>query len=199
MALVKSRVVPWLVPVVAAGIVLLAHPIWLRAPASFLVRAEEPFQADVVVVLAGDYYGDRILRAAGLVRQGFAPKILVSGPEGFFGDYECDLAIRFAVRNGYPEEWFVRLPNRANSTKEEAAAVVPELRRRNVHRFMLVTSDFHTRRAGGIYRSLAPDSDMRVVAAPDRFFVVDGWWRSRQGQKRVVLEWTKTVAGWLGY
>jgi uncharacterized SAM-binding protein YcdF (DUF218 family) len=61
-----------------------------------------------------------------------------------------------------------------------------------------VTSDYHTRRAGRVFRSLAPPAQVRIVAAPDRFFRADSWWRSRQGRKLVVLEWQKTLANWLG-
>ena len=46
----------------------------------FLVHTETPSHADVIVVLAGDPSGHRILRAAELVKQGYASKVLVSGP-----------------------------------------------------------------------------------------------------------------------
>ena len=39
---------------------------------------------------------------------------------------------------------------------------------------------------------------MRVVAAPDEYFRADSWWRNRQGQKIVFLEWTKTVTSLAG-
>ena len=63
---------------------------WMGA---WLVHSDEPFPADVVVVLAGDPYGNRILKGADLVKQGFAPKVLVSGPAGLYDLHECDLAI----------------------------------------------------------------------------------------------------------
>ena len=86
----------------------------------------------------------------------------------------------------------------AHSTREEAGVIVADLRRRGVHRFLLVTSDFHTARAGRIYRAAAPDLDVRVVAAPDRYFRADGWWRNREGQKVFLMEWMKTVANAVG-
>ena len=88
--------------------------------------------------------------------------------------------------------------NEALSTREEAGAILADLRRRGVHRFLLVTSDYHTARAARIYRRAAPDLDMRVVAAPDKFFRADGWWRNREGRKIFVVEWMKTVANALG-
>jgi len=188
----------WILAALVAAAVWLSHPLWMTALASCLVRAEEPVRADIAVVLAGDGYGERILKGAELVRQGFTGKVLVSGPEGMYGYNEAELAIPFAVRHGYPESWFVPLPHKALSTREEAAVVVRELRRRGVRRCLLVTSNYHTRRAGAIFRSAAPDLEFRVIAAEDRFFRPDGWWRTREGQKRFVLEWMKTIAGWFG-
>jgi uncharacterized SAM-binding protein YcdF (DUF218 family) len=188
----------WILAALAAAAVWLAHPLWMTALGSCLVRAEEPFRADIAVVLAGDGYGERVLKGAELVRRGFTGKVLVSGPEGMYGYNEAELAIPFAVGHGYPESWFLPLPNKSLSTREEAAVVAPELRRRGVRRCLLVTSNYHTRRAGRIFRSAAPDVIFRVIAAEDRFFRPDGWWRTREGQKRFVLEWMKTIAGWFG-
>jgi uncharacterized SAM-binding protein YcdF (DUF218 family) len=175
------------------------HSWWLAALGRMLVRDEGPARADIAVVLAGDFYGHRVVRAAELVKQGYVPKILVSGPNMLYGFYECDLEIAFAVKRGYPEAWFIRAPNEARSTREEAAAILPDLRRRGVHRFLLVTSDFHTARAARIFsHAAAPDPDMRVVAAPDEYFRADGWWHNREGRKTFVVEWLKTVANGLG-
>jgi uncharacterized SAM-binding protein YcdF (DUF218 family) len=61
------------------------------------------------------------------------------------------------------------------------------------HKVLLVTSDYHTRRAGKIFRSAGPDLQFVVVAAPDNSFTPDGWWRSRQGEKVFLIEWLKTA------
>ena len=174
------------------------HAWWLAALGGLLVRDEGPAKADIAVVLAGDYYGHRVVRAAELVKQGYVPNVLVSGPNMLYGYYECDLEIPFAVKRGYPENWFIRAPNESRTTREEAVAILADLRRRGVHRFLLVTSNFHTARAARIFRAAAPDLDMRVVAAPDEYFQVDGWWRNREAQKLFLLEWSKTVANRLG-
>jgi uncharacterized SAM-binding protein YcdF (DUF218 family) len=145
-------------------------------------------------VLAGDASGNRILKGAELVREGFAPKVVVSGPEGNYGYYECDLAIPFAVKAGYPESYFVRFPNQAHSTEEEAAAAAPELRSLGVHRVLLVTSVYHTRRAGADFRAAAPDLTLFVVSAPDQYYTAEGWWRNREARKTFLYEWLKTGA-----
>jgi uncharacterized SAM-binding protein YcdF (DUF218 family) len=165
---------------------------------SFLVNAGPPVKADVVLVLDGDETGQRILTAAQLVRDGFAPQVLVSGSTGVYGNYSCDLAIPFAVKHGFPESYFVHFENQASSTFEEARAVLPVIHQHGYRRILLVTSDYHTRRAGSIYRAQAPDLTFILVAAPDRHFSPDGWWHDREGRKTFLFEWMKTVANWVG-
>jgi uncharacterized SAM-binding protein YcdF (DUF218 family) len=181
------------------ALVLLAvtHTAWLTALGNRLVREDGPAKADLAVVLAGDKYGNRILKGGELVRQGYVPAVLVSGP-GFYNTYESDMAIAFAVRHGDPPQWFIPLPHHADSTAEEAWQVLYYLAGHNIHSFLLVTSDYHTARAGCIFRADIRSSNagiqMRVVAAPDRWFHADSWWKTREGRKIFVQEWTKTVA-----
>lgn len=189
---------PGCIGVLAAAVAIwAAAPLWLPAVGTALVKAGPPHQADIAVVLAGDENGDRILKGAELVRAGFVPKVLVSGPK-LYNRYECDLAIEFAVKHGYPESMFIRNPNVTRSTRSEAATLVPEMRRMGVRSFILVTSDYHTRRAGRLFHAAAAELDMYVVAAPDTDFTLNQWWKSREGKKTVVLEWSKTVAALFG-
>jgi uncharacterized SAM-binding protein YcdF (DUF218 family) len=179
-------------------LILLPYRFWLTELGKFLVRSESPAPADLVVVLAGDFGGNRILTAGDLVRQGLAPKALISGPSEIYGQFESDLAIPFAVRRGYPASDFVALHNDSRSTASEAQVVIGELRHLHARRIDLVTSNYHTRRAGHIYRAAAPDLEFHVVGAPDPNFTPDGWWKSRDGRKTFLFEWMKTVATWLG-
>ena len=183
---------------VAVAVLAAGHSWWLTACGRMLVNVQPPAKADIAVVLAGDYYGHRILKGAELVRQGYVAHALVSGPEGAYGHHECDLAVAFAVQHGYPKEWFIAFPHAANSTGEEAQVIVPELRRRGVHSFLLITSNFHTARAGRIFRRHTAGLEMRVVEAPDEWFRLEDWWKNRQGRKIFYFEWSKTVASALG-
>ena len=84
----------------ALAVVLpITHTAWLTALGNRLVREDGPAKADLAVVLAGDKYGNRILKGAELVSRGYVPAVLVSGP-GLYNTYECDMAIEFAVREG---------------------------------------------------------------------------------------------------
>jgi uncharacterized SAM-binding protein YcdF (DUF218 family) len=170
----------------------------LGALGAYLVQADPPQKADAALVLAGDGWGNRILTAAQLARDGYVPKVLVSGPDGAYGNHECDLAIPFAVKHGYPASYFLHVEHQGRSTLLEAKAVLIEIRRMGIKKLMVVTSDFHTRRSGFIFRKLAPDLKILVVAAPDENFTANGWWHSREGQKTFLLEWQKTLANWFG-
>ena len=186
----------YLVGLVIAAIFL--HAQILGALGGFLVKADAPQKAEAALVLAGDGWGHRILTAAQLASDGFVPKVLVSGPDGAYGLHECDLAIPFAIKHGYPEAYFVHMEHSARSTVAEAQTVLPVIRRMGLKRILVVTSNYHTRRAGAIFRKLAPDLMILVVAAPDESFTADGWWHRREGQKTFLVEWEKTVANWVG-
>ncbi len=201
MAQRRSLKLTFLVVAALAGLLAITHAAWMSALGRVLIREDGPAKADIAVVLAGDKYGNRILKGAELVRQGYVPAVLVSGP-GFYNTYESDMAIAYAVHRGEPLQWFIPVPHHAESTAEEAWEVLRALEIRNARTFLLVTSDYHTARAGRIFRKAIRDSnaglEMRVVAAPDRWFRADSWWKSREGRKIFLSEWMKTVASALG-
>jgi uncharacterized SAM-binding protein YcdF (DUF218 family) len=183
---------------VLALVVYVSRAWWLGAIGSALVHDEGPAKADIAVVLGGDTWGHRIVKGGELVKQGYVPAVLVSGPPGFYGFNEADLAIPFAVSKGYPKEWFIAVRHSGLSTRGEAGILLDELRRRNVRTFLLVTSSFHTARARRIFLSaehgMGGGPSFRTVAAPDQYFSADGWWHSREAAKTVFMEWAKTVA-----
>ena len=186
--------------VVAVGLILFfSFPILLRSAGDFLVDSSPPEKADAVILLAGDFSGSRLMRAVELVRSGYAPLILVSGPAEAYGINEATLAIQFAARQGIPSTYFEPVFMEAHSTVEEAQALAPELKRRDIRNVIIVTSNYHTRRARGVFeRVLGPGIRVQAVSAPDRYFHPDWWWQNREGQKTLFLEYSKTVAGWLG-
>lgn len=184
--------------VLLVAVAIVSYPWWLPKLGEALVENDGPAKADIGVVLGGDYWGDRIEKAAQLIRQGYIPQALVSGPPGFYGYHECDLAIPFIVRQGYPAADFIAFSHDALSTEAEARVVLAELRRRNVRSYLLITSDYHSRRAARTFRYIARkmgyEPEMRAVTANDRLFHLDRWWQWREGRKTVFFEWTKTLA-----
>ena len=85
----------------------------------------------------------------------------------------------------------------ADSTQDEAKILDQELRSRAIKHAIIVTSDFHTARAGRIFAA-ATSGDVRYSfqASPTPGFHPDSWWRSRPGKEIVTIEWIKTLNTW---
>jgi uncharacterized SAM-binding protein YcdF (DUF218 family) len=181
------------------ALVLATAPWWIHWPAQFLVQSDPPVKSDGIIVLAGDGAGYRIQAGAELAKQGYAPIVLASGAEWFYGACECDLAIDYAVKNGQPRELFAPLRNNATSTDMEARELYAEVLRRKWKSVLFVTSDYHTRRTRMVLNRLKPPGiSIAIFGAPDRYFRPDHWWWHRESRKTLLLEWSKLVAEMLG-
>jgi len=132
------------------------------------------------------------------MKKRLAPVALVSGPP-YYSITESDLAIDLAVRHGHRREWFVSVPNTSTSTVEEAQALHEALRQRGARSVLVVTSNYHTARAGRIWRKEAPELRVEMVAAQDANFDPKRWWLDREGRKIFFFEWSKTVTSPLGF
>ena len=169
----------------------------LNATFDFLVVSEPPVKADLAVVFAGDSQGNRILTAAQLERDGYVPAILVSGPNGSYDNHECDLAIPFSVKRGYPENYFRHFHGEYTNTADEATAIIAELSKENIKKVLIVTSAYHPRRTFSYFKNLN-GIEAHMIAAPDRYANHGTWWLHREGRKTIFFEWSKTIATWLG-
>ena len=200
-----SRTYRWLVRLITSclvALVLVAGFRWqatLTALGSFLVCSETPQPSDLILVLGGDFYGPRVLKGAELATQGYAPRLLISGPPYRSRPEEQsrpegEFAIAFLAQQGYPTGSFESFGHNARSTIEEAIALRPELARRGVKRVLLVTSAHHSRRALIVFQMLCSGIHFISVAAPDPFYHADRWWRDASSRRLFVSEWTK-IAG----
>lgn len=191
------RYIPLVVLAACGG----ASPIWGPSLGTFLVdAAPAPVKADAIVVLAGDWWGLRIEKGGELVRAGFASQAIVSGPFHHYGKCEADLAIEWAGKKGYPSAYFAAEPIAGASTEEEAAELANIVRKRGFKSIVLVTSNYHTRRAGRLWRAAAKgDFAVTVVAANDKDVVEPSrWYATREARKKIFFEWVKTLTGPFG-
>lgn len=189
----------------AIFLLILTYRFWLPWFGTHLVdpSAAVPYpmaKADAVVVLAGDFFGLRVLKGGELVsRDKLAPVVLVSGPGHVYGVSEAKLAIDLAERAGYDRRLFEALPFDYFSTEQEAQVISNELVKRGVVRVIVVTSNYHTGRAGRIWRRYAAGKfGVQMAAAPDHDFVPETWWQNREGRKKAFYEWMKLMTGPLG-
>jgi uncharacterized SAM-binding protein YcdF (DUF218 family) len=173
-------------------------PSALRYLGNAMVLSEGPEKADVIFVLGGDFAGHRVRKACELAAEGFAPLIWVSGPGAVFDQKEADLAVAFAQRSGCPEGALEPFYSTADSTREEALFFRERAAERGYRSYLLVTSNFHTRRAAGIFRKEVPGLKQIVISSPDPAFDPDHWWEKRPQRKTFFYESLKTVTGWAG-
>lgn len=162
----------------------------LRLAGSFWVVDEQPQKSDVIVMLSDDNVGaDRATRAAELFKAGFAPVVLASGrylrPYASIADLEQhDLTYR-----GVPVSAVVPLTHYAENTREEAVAIGKELASRRWRRVIVVTSNYHTRRARYICERVFPAGTiLQMAAARDSEYDPESWWKSRLGLKLFFME-----------
>jgi uncharacterized SAM-binding protein YcdF (DUF218 family) len=111
---------------------------------------------------AGGGAQERLGRAIGLYREGYAPLLVFSS--GYVYTFrEAQVMRALAIDNGVPASAIV-LEERAKSTYDNVTFVDDLLRERGVHRILLVSSPYHMRRAVAVWRKQAPD--ITVVPTP---------------------------------
>ena len=176
---------------------LLRGPI-LRSAARMLITEDTLEPADAIVVIGDDNYaGDRAARAAELYHARWAPVIVASGR--YLRPYAsiADLMARDLAERNVPSDAVIVLRHRAASTRAEAAAVGELARERRWRRLILVTSNYHTRRARFIFRAvLSNDVVIRVTPATDSDFDPRAWWQSREGCKIFFRESMAWLLAW---
>lgn len=187
-----------LIALAVCGLVYLGREPILFAMGDVLVYHEQPVHGDAVLVIGGDYSGTRVLKAAQMVKDGWAPLLLISGAGAQYGMHESDMAMEFAVRKGYPRQTMLAVPHPALSTVDEANYDIPELRQLGVKRYILVTSFSHTARARQVFQRAAPDLKFTVVGVNEPNWENGRWWTSREGRKIWFFAMTKTIADYLG-
>ena len=79
------------------------------------------------------------------------------------------------------------------STKDEAKEAEKCLQREDAKSVLIVTSDFHTRRALEIFRREFPGREFSVAAARNDEGFGTRWWTHRQWAKTFVDEWLRLI------
>jgi uncharacterized SAM-binding protein YcdF (DUF218 family) len=184
------RLLALLMLVLLCSLVYMARQPLLRLAGNWWKVEDRQEKSDAILMLGDDNFaGDRATRAAELYHEGMAPVVVASGRmlRSYAGISE--LEERDLESRGVPSTAIVRLPQRAENTREEAATLRDFVTGHRWKRVLLVTSNYHTRRAAYIFRKIfPPDVSVLVVAARDFEFDPDHWWETRQGRKLFFLE-----------
>ncbi len=172
--------------------VFLLTVLLLSTSGAFLI-VNDPQRSDLIVVLAGET-DRRPTRGLELMRQGYATELLLDVPEAakIFGRDTIDIAQNYV--NGLPEHERIAIcPISGLSTKTEAQNVAGCLEKIPSKRILLVTSDYHTRRALSTFRHELPNQEFSAAAASDITQFDSSWWRRRQWAKINFDEWLKLM------
>ena len=164
-----------------------------------------PAHAQGALVLQGSVLGEmaRVAGAVELLRQATVSQVLLSVPrESYWGQSVSDAARGYLERN-YGNEiasrfLFCETGPDVNSTQQEAEALIACVHQRGWTSIVVVTSNYHSRRAGWIWRKMVRDTQPPVKLAfdgvPDPEFQAQGWWRHRLYAKTWFYEFTKLVS-----
>jgi hypothetical protein len=158
----------------------------------FLV-VDQPRKSDVIVVLAGETER-RPQRGLELLDQGLARRLILDVPANsrIYQWNQLELAQKYV--QSLPQAVAITVcPIHEQSTKGEAQDVSPCLEPMRAHSVLLVTSDFHTRRALSIFHRVLPQYDFSVAAAFDEREFGTQWWRKRQWAKVNFDEWLRLM------
>jgi hypothetical protein len=176
-------------------LVLGAGLAFLATSGSFLVL-DRPEHADLILVLAGEA-DVRPARAIELLSRHYAPRVILDVPAEarIYTRPVLELAEEYV--GGLPESGSVGIcPIQGLSTKAETRDALKCLEPWRPHTVLLVTSDYHTRRALSVFRQELPQYQFSTAAAFDREQFGTRWWRDRQWAKTNLEEWLRLL--WWG-
>ncbi len=172
-----------------AVLYLARHPIFRLIGEGWVVE-DTLDRSDAIFVLSDDnFYADRATRASQVYRQGLAPVVVASGRRlrpyaGIAELIEHDL-----IERGVPKDKILRVAHDADNTREEAITLALVAKQKKWRSIIVVTSNFHTRRARYIFTHVFPkDTKVRITGARDGDFDPERWWEKRISVKDLSRE-----------
>lgn len=169
----------------------------LRAYAKFFTVNNATSGADAIVVLSGGK-DTRIPHALKLFEEGYAPEILLTDEKIRNIEFAHLFPSNEKIAQAMIDELELRVSIKtilsqkdgATSTFDEAYDLLKLSEKKNYHHLILVTDEFHTRRAFHAFQTVFEDKEIKIEisAAPNEIFNVNNWWTSDQGISAYVLE-----------
>ncbi len=160
--------------------------------ARFLV-VDHPEKSDAIVVLAGET-NVRPGYAIELLHQGYAAHVFLDAEKRnrIYDTQLIDIAQNYV--NKLPDADRVSVcPVYGFSTFAEVDDVNRCLQPLGIHRVLIVTSDYHTRRAGMIFRHHLPQYQFSTAGAKNPQEFSTPWWTNREWAKVTFDEWIKML------
>ncbi len=174
-------------------LVLVVFLVFAGSRAARWLVVDDPQKSDVILVLAGET-DDRPRLGLSLLAQHYASRLVLDVP--------AELRIFDQTAPELAERWMGALPDRQSisicpihglSTIEEAHEAAGCLEHIGGQHILLVTSDFHTRRAVSTFRHANPRLTFSVAAAYNSQAFGTAWWTHREWAKTTWYEWTRLL------
>ena len=176
---------------------------WLCWGAEFLVTSNPgSSHVDGAVVLQGSVVGEKVRLdgAINMLRQGIADRVLLSLPQESYWGQSIPPIARSYLEQKYGADIagrvdFCETSEDVDSTVQEAQVLRRCIQERRWRSIIVVTSNYHTRRSGIIWRNELksdPNIQVRIEGVPDPEFQ-QPWWRYRESAKVFVMESAKLV------
>jgi len=165
------------------------HPIFRLVGEGWVVE-DTLERSDAILILSDDnFYADRATHAAQVYRQGFASVVVASGRRLRPYAGVAELIEHDLIERGVPKDKIIRVAHDADNTREEAKALAQVAKQRKWRSVIVVTSNYHTRRARYIFSHVFPkDVKVRVSGASDGDFDPERWWEKRISVKELARE-----------
>lgn len=154
---------------------------------------DAPQPADVILVLAGETEV-RPARALELLQQGYGRRVVMDVPAGVKVYEFTQLQLADKYIQDLPQKNAVDIcPTQGLSTRDELREAGVCLERENAKSVLIVTSDFHTRRALSVFRHELRGRPVSVAAARADVQFGIRWWTHRQWAKTALDEWLRLL------
>ena len=165
----------------------------LAAKAGSFLIVDAPRRSDAILVLAGET-DKRPQRALELRSEGYGQRVVLDVPNNakLYEFTQIELAQKYI--QDLPQGSAISIcAIDGLSTKDEAEEAERCLQQEHAKSVLIVTSDFHTRRALEIFRREFPGREFSVAAARNDEGFGSRWWTHRQWAKTFVDEWLRLI------
>jgi uncharacterized SAM-binding protein YcdF (DUF218 family) len=197
------RTLKWLL----AALIVIVSFLLLMGDNLLIASDPVPAHVDAAIVLQGSIVaeGVRIAGAIDLLQRGVADRVLLSVPQESYWGQSIPPIARTYLQRTYGSDLaarvdFCKTKGDVDSTLQEAQALGSCIGEQHWHSIVIVTSNYHTRRAGMLWRRITrhdPNIHIWIDGVTDPEFP-QPWWRHRQSAKIWVMEATKLIWVTLG-
>ena len=197
-----------LVVLIVAIFIAFSHEYLLKKIGLFLVYAQSPQKADVIVVLNGRDC-ERSLAAVDLYNNGYSKLIVMAeimkqpGTDEFRKRVKKNINrkmfFQWAIESmGVPEDSFKLIGDGISSTYDEALVTKKFMLDNNYKSILLVTSKWHSKRAFLTFQSVFntdKNNNLKLVIYPSKYdtFNPDAWWKQSDGAELIFYEYVRLI------